>query len=1005
MESRPRNYERRVKPAATVSRIQHDSEDPLSYTALNKNYTIPKMSAEERERRKVLKDCGIDTKGMSKDEIAEIVRAIELSKQDVIENPYDMDTQTDQSQSSQSGVASPTSHQSKSASQESMSLNEDNQDLLQSDGALQDGNLAMDEDSKQQSENTGSKKPPGRMSFRLYTGQEKLEEASDVNKDKTVKKEPKTEECIAKTSKAPESPDQNGGMFDRVVRTCKKAKAAVFRNLTQKREATQSPVIIPDSPEKEEQSDEDFVPKVNKNSQKRTIVESSDEEEQHFVKEKPKTQNTVSSKRIKLMPSGTEKGMDSQEEHRSPTEKDLEFFKQDLADKYACKTLSTDQNFRKTKSLKKGRSKTRTPLYAPDVKDIESYTKVILQAFEIYHRKLFLLQSKSCNYLAKGEPVKPGRHMEKTIDMKRRGQQEVAITTYIEGDEDITTEDHVYGQFSVNENPIDLMDDDAVPHKGIKTGPAKTEIRPLKLTKTRRKVSKEKDSVKNTVNIMDDDDDDLMEVMDQSSQVELPPLEGQKEDRELSDYFLGQDRENDSETIHEQKRVQDRHTPDILIAEETFLKFDKKQGPKKNGKASQKTRKPEKQLQFDVQALRNRVTESKKNDKDHNSQSTISENMSQTGFKRHHSDISTASTDSTSRMEEEFIRELSQKDKSIKYGTSHLTRKPGIMLKPDGDVYATQMCAMEEKHSNKFEFNEENSNTQMTENYFDVGGIGDQTNSIIVNDEESVEMAATKRDVEKEDHVIEEVITDDSEEEVIFSVKQPKEKVPRQKENSSQEGEVKLNIKRRLGPKKTRKFQIAESDESSDSPVSNEDKKVERDVCVESGEEWLSARNWTINKPTVKAYTRRTRANESSVKPAPKVTELVPCPMCYRKFHCDHIQTHAAECEGEINDDANENMDTKAGQNQENPSPSRNTPGQSCIVCLEPLPQGFDEIAHPQCLEEATQAQHQADNKMFYNTQVEEPRTTRSRGRSQQVKTANQKTDAANPFVFNIDDN
>ncbi|XP_061171699.1 DNA-directed RNA polymerase II subunit RPB1-like [Saccostrea echinata] len=1023
MESKLRNHERRAKAAATVS--QHDTEDLLSYTSLNKNYTIPKVSPEERERRKMLKDCGIDTKGMSKDEIAEIVRAIELSKQDVKENPYDMDTQIDHSQSSQSelesltshqlkkasqesslsGKASPTAHQSKNASQESISLNKGSQDLPQSDGALLDENLIEGEDSKEQLEHRGNKKPIGRMSFRLHREQE-VEEVSVGNKEKIDKKELKTEECFTKTSKAPENPDHNGGVFDRVVRTCKKAKAAVFRNLTQKQQATQSPVIIPDSPENEEQSDDDFVPKVNKNPHKRTIVESSEEEEKNFVSEKPKIQNTVGSKRIKLMPPGTEKGRDIQEEkgHRSvsPMENDLEFFKQDLADKHACKTLSNDHHFRKMKSVKKERNKIRTPFYAPNIKDVERYTKVILQAFEIYHRKLFLLQSKSCNYMDRGEPVKPGRHMEKTIDLKKRGQQEVAITTYGD-DDDITTEDHVYGQFSVNENPLDFMDDDAAAHEVIKTGSAKAENRPLKLTKTRRKTNKEKDSVKNTVNIVEDDD--VMEVMDQSSQVELPPLEGQKEDQELSEYFLGQDKENDLETIHEQRRVQDRHTPDILMAEDTFLKLDRKQDPKRNGRTSQKNRRPEKQLQFDVQALRNRVTESKKNDIYHNNQFMLSENTSKTRFKRHHSDISTASSDSTSRMEEDFIQELAKKDKSVKYGTVHPARNPGIMINPDGDVYATQMCAMEEKHSNKIETNEENSNTQMTDNYFDAGGSGDQINSIIVNDDESVEMAASKRDVEKEDEVIEEVITDDSEEEVIFSVKQPKENAPRPKENSSQEGEVKLNIKRRLEPKKARKFQVAESDESTDSPTSNDDKKVERDVHVESGEGWLSARNWTNNKPTVKTYTRRTKMSETSRKPPPKVSELVPCPMCYRKFDSDHIETHAAECEGEVNDNADENMDTEAERNQDNLSPSRNMTGQSCIVCLEPLPHGFDEIAHPQCLEEATQAQHQADNKIFYNMQVEEPRTTRSRGRSQQVKSTDQKPDLANPFVFNIDDN
>lgn len=79
-----------------------------------------------------------------------------------------------------------------------------------------------------------------------------------------------------------------------------------------------------------------------------------------------------------------------------------------------------------------------------------SYTKVILQEFEIYHRKLVLQQSKSHIFLKMGESVKTGQHAENTIDIKRRRHQNVQFPSSVE-DGDFGVERNEYGQFSMDD--------------------------------------------------------------------------------------------------------------------------------------------------------------------------------------------------------------------------------------------------------------------------------------------------------------------------------------------------------------------------------------------------------------------------------------------------------------------------------------------------------------------------------------------------------------------------
>ncbi|XP_071090619.1 apoptotic chromatin condensation inducer in the nucleus-like [Haliotis cracherodii] len=74
--------------------------------------------------------------------------------------------------------------------------------------------------------------------------------------------------------------------------------------------------------------------------------------------------------------------------------------------------------------------------FAPVSADHIAYTKVIIQLFDIYFRKLSKEQVKADSYIEWGESVKPGRHMTRTIDAKGRGQKSYSWSS--ESDEEVT---------------------------------------------------------------------------------------------------------------------------------------------------------------------------------------------------------------------------------------------------------------------------------------------------------------------------------------------------------------------------------------------------------------------------------------------------------------------------------------------------------------------------------------------------------------------------------------
>lgn len=477
-----------------------------------------------------------------------------------------------------------------------------------------------------------------------------------------------------------------------------------------------------------------------------------------------------------------------------------------------------------------------------------SYTKVILQEFEIYHRKLVLQQSKSRVFLKMGESVKSGQHAENTIDIKRRRHQNVQFPSSVE-DDDFGVERNEYGQFS--------MDDGDDEEK--KTRPVKMVERPLRFTKSRRRVNKVKEVEKITIKQVEneDEDEEMVEVSDKGSQVD-------DLDVELVDYLGEQNKENlpgvqQGEKL-EEDLIENRHTPDILMEEDTYASVVKKPAPKNGGKT-------EKQLEFNVKALRKRVNRCENDDLEifERSQCKIPKNPPKSKFKRHHSNISTASSDSTSRMEEDFIQELAKKDKVMKMGTAKSTKDGGILLNPHGDVYATQMCAMEEKHSKEFEGKEKISKMQLTEDYFDVDRDADESNDSSVGNGDRKVIQSSNCVVEKENSVdiltdrmtsMDEINTENSDEEVIITDKTGfRKNTPKEgAKGGGQEAEVKLNVKRRGGPGRPRKAPLPPAPEVDDEVLLSGG-----DVKAETDDEWLSARNRANEKQGIKTYSRRTK--------------------------------------------------------------------------------------------------------------------------------------------------
>lgn len=124
--------------------------------------------------------------------------------------------------------------------------------------------------------------------------------------------------------------------------------------------------------------------------------------------------------------------------------------------------------------------------------------------------------------------------MDNTIDVKRRGDRDKVVVSFVD-DEDFYAEDDRYSQyFFVYENNVDFMDDGV---REMKLELEKKVIvqRFLRLTKLRRKVNNKVQEVeKETLinNEKEDDDDEMVEVSDKSSQVE-------DVDVELAEYFVG----------------------------------------------------------------------------------------------------------------------------------------------------------------------------------------------------------------------------------------------------------------------------------------------------------------------------------------------------------------------------------------------------------------------------------------------------------------------------------
>ena len=97
--------------------------------------------------------------------------------------------------------------------------------------------------------------------------------------------------------------------------------------------------------------------------------------------------------------------------------------------------------------------------FATEGMDPVQYTKVIMQLFDLYAKNLRVAQSKCRERVPWGEPVKPGQHQSKTIDVKKRGQGSQYVALSDSEDENIKAVEN-QGTSAMNDKQNQDIDND-----------------------------------------------------------------------------------------------------------------------------------------------------------------------------------------------------------------------------------------------------------------------------------------------------------------------------------------------------------------------------------------------------------------------------------------------------------------------------------------------------------------------------------------------------------------
>ncbi|XP_041370219.1 uncharacterized protein LOC121384066 isoform X2 [Gigantopelta aegis] len=142
---------------------------------------------------------------------------------------------------------------------------------------------------------------------------------------------------------------------------------------------------------------------------------------------------------------------ENEEESQSPT------FKKKLLGMEKIQEVPDKKLLRKYRKYKE-KMRLSAPLFSPSPQDPVMYAKVILQLFDLYIRKVRSAQSVIVGHVDWGTPVPVGRHMSRTLDIKRRGQPSFSWSD----DSESQPQDDVESRKQFSQKQADIENDDLV---------------------------------------------------------------------------------------------------------------------------------------------------------------------------------------------------------------------------------------------------------------------------------------------------------------------------------------------------------------------------------------------------------------------------------------------------------------------------------------------------------------------------------------------------------------
>ncbi|KAK3094969.1 hypothetical protein FSP39_008470 [Pinctada imbricata] len=361
-------------------------------------------------------------------------------------------------------------------------------------------------------------------------------------------------------------------------------------------------------------------------------------------------------------------------------------------------------------------------LYSPSIDSVSTYTKAIIQYFEIYHRRLTQLQAKSKCMIEWGQSVKVGKHWDTTIDAKRRGQEVFDLEDSDEekgngqDDKALRTNKDQNGKDMSAAIQIDEDDDfdNYVPlrqtrrnkARGRGQGQMNENDKNEEIARVLNARGKSGKRITHAISLSDSEDD-LNEKNNKSKKVSKQLPRNQRKDEIVLDENNQFDACDDEIPSQMQEKVSEKPTLSSFKNSESlqmnFSKTDRKSQSKYTFKKTSAGI-DDRSSKFNKQ--KESSPESDGGDK-LSDKGIGNEKKCRVVLQRHKSDLSTKSTGSfrSDDLDLECLEEDNVMDKGIdKQGilineesTDRLSQSSSALLNSQGDLYSTQYCVRKER--------------------------------------------------------------------------------------------------------------------------------------------------------------------------------------------------------------------------------------------------------------------------------------------------------------------